>query len=80
MNKKEVLDIVQNIFHEVTENPNIKLTSETTSEHVEEWDSLTHIQLVVAVEEKFEISFTSEEIGSYANVGEMCDGIIAKKS
>jgi len=74
----QILNEVQEIFRDVTDNPSIVLADDTTSDTVEEWDSLTHIQLVVGIEKHFKISFTAEEIGSYANVGEMCRGIVKK--
>lgn len=78
MTYEMVINEVQEIFRDITENPTINLTTETTSNDIEEWDSLTHIQLVVAIESHFKIVFTADEIGSYKNVGEMCEGIANK--
>ena len=75
-----VMSEVQEIFRDITDNPTINLKAETTSGDIEEWDSLTHIQLVVALESHFKIVFTADEIGSYNNVGEMCEGIAKKLS
>lgn len=80
MNYETIMNDVQEIFREVADNPAIVLADETTSEDIEEWDSLTHIQLVVAIEKNFHISFSSDEIGNYKNVGEMCRGIEKKLS
>ena len=63
---------------EITDNPSIVLKPETTSDDIEEWDSLTHIQLIVRIENDFGISFGAEEIGSYSTIGEMCNGIQKK--
>lgn len=78
MEKKEILAEVQNIFQDVLDNEDIELSNETTAEDVEEWDSLSHIQLIVAIEKHFKIKFTSREILSWKNVGEMIDSIAAK--
>ncbi|HSZ71444.1 MAG TPA: acyl carrier protein [Cytophagaceae bacterium] len=78
MEKKEVLGFLNEIFIDELDNENIKLTEETTANDVEEWDSLSHIQLVVAVEKKFKIRFTSAEIHGFKNIGDMCDAIVKK--
>lgn len=75
METARILPEVNQIFVEVLDNDSIILTRDTTANDVEEWDSLTHIQLIVAIEKHFKIRFTSAEIQSWKNVGEMCDAI-----
>lgn len=77
MTQEDILSKVQNIFRDVLDEENISLTSQTTANDIEEWDSLTHIQLVVAIEKSFKIKFTSKEILSWKNVGEMVETIHA---
>lgn len=78
MEKSQILDEVQAIFREVLDNEKIVLANETTADDIEEWDSLTHIQLIVAIEKHFKIRFTSREILSWQNVGQLIDSIAAK--
>ncbi|RKS96275.1 acyl carrier protein [Chryseobacterium defluvii] len=78
MDKNEILAKLTTIFHEELDNEHIVLNFETTAEDIEEWDSLSHIQLIVAVEKAFGVRFTSSEIQSWQNVGEMIDCIVAK--
>ena len=78
MEKNQILEEVQEIFREVLDNEEIVLANETTADDIEEWDSLTHIQLIVAIEKHFKIKFTSLEILSWKNVGEMIDCIKSK--
>ena len=78
MTQEDILSKVQNIFRDVLDEENISLTSQTTANDIEEWDSLSHIQLVVAIEKSFKIEFTSKEILSWKNVGEMVETIHAK--
>ncbi len=75
MEKNEILNQVQEIFRDVLDNEDIVLTNETTANDIEEWDSLSHIQLIVAIEKNFKLKFTSLEIMKWKNVGEMIDTI-----
>ena len=72
------LNQVNVIFKDVLDNENIVLKPETVANDVEEWDSLTHIQLIVAVEKHFKIRFTSLEIQGLKNVGHFCEEIQKK--
>ena len=78
MERTEVFDRLNRVFREVLDVENLVLTDGTTADDVEEWDSLSHIQLVVAVEKAFGVKFTSREIMRWNNVGEMADSILAK--
>jgi acyl carrier protein len=76
----DVLNQATEVFKDVLDNEDISLTPETTAEDIEEWDSLSHIQLIVALEKKFRIKFTTAEITSYKNVGQMAESIVKKLS
>jgi len=78
MEKSDALQKVNEVFIDVLDNEDVVLTYETTANDVEDWDSLTHIQLVVAIEKAFKIRFTSQEIQSWSDVGEMLDCILTK--
>ncbi|MEN4759389.1 MULTISPECIES: acyl carrier protein [unclassified Chryseobacterium] len=78
MDRNEILTKLTNVFQEELDNEEIVLNAETTADDIEEWDSLSHIQLIVAVEKAFGIRFTSSEIQSWNNVGEMADSIASK--
>lgn len=75
MERSEILKKVNEIFCDELDNDDIVLNDENTADDVEEWDSLSHIQLIVAVEKAFGIKFTSNEILSWNNVGELIDSI-----
>ena len=78
MERSEILERVTKVFIDVLDDDNIVLNNETTANDVDDWDSLNHIQLVVGIEKAFKIRFTSQEIQSWNNVGEMIDSIIKK--
>jgi acyl carrier protein len=76
--REAILETVNAVFRDVLDNEGIVLTDKTTAKEVAEWDSLSHIQLVVAVEKRFQIRFSSREIQNWNNIGEMIDSIVAK--
>ena len=76
----EILEQNTKIFRDVLDNDEIVLAPSTTADDIEEWDSLSHIQLIVAIEKHFKIRFKTSEITSYKNIGEMCEGIQSKLS
>lgn len=80
MDAEKILKDVNEIFIDVLDNEDIVLTRESSAKDIEEWDSLNHIQLVVAIEKHFKQRFTSLEIQNWKNVGEMCDAIAAKQN
>ncbi|MBF6642046.1 acyl carrier protein [Flavobacterium sp. J49] len=71
MDRPTILKEVTDVFIDVLDNEDIVLTDETQATDVDDWDSLNHIQLVVGIEKHFKIRFTSKEIQSWKNVGEM---------
>ena len=79
MNKNEVLSKVQEIFRDVLDNEEIELTFDTVADDVEEWDSLSHIQLIVAIEKYFGLKFTAKEIMEWNTVGDMINRIVGKE-
>ena len=78
MVKEQILSQVQEIFRTILDQENLVLKPETTAADVEDWDSLSHIQLVVGIEKHFKIRFTSKEIQSWKNVEEMISSIQSK--
>ncbi|MCK9612005.1 MAG: acyl carrier protein [Bacteroidales bacterium] len=78
MERNEILKQVNEIFIDVLDKDTIVLNDNTTANDIEEWDSLAHIRLVVTIEKKFNAHFSSKEIQSWDNVGEMIDCICEK--
>lgn len=72
---RKLLNELENIFRDILDEESLNLTRETTANDVEGWDSLSHIQLIVAIEKHFKIKFSSKEILSWKNVGELLDSL-----
>ena len=79
MERETILKERNKLFVDVLDDEVIKLERSTTAKDIKDWDSLTHIQLVVAIEKHFKIRFNSAEITGWKNVGEMCDSIEKRK-
>jgi len=65
------IDRVQKVFVEVFGDENIKINPTLTAKNVENWDSFNHINLVMALEEEFDLTFSTDAIASMANVGDL---------
>ena len=73
-----IMEQLNAIFRTVFADPSLVIAAHTTAENVDGWDSLSHINLMVAVERHFKIRFTQKEITSFKNVGELASAIEAK--
>lgn len=67
----DTLSILNGIFRQVFDDETIVLSMVTTANDIEEWDSLSHVNLVVAVEIYFKVKFTLGELQTFKNVGDM---------
>lgn len=74
----EIIEDLQKIFREIFDEENLTISRDTTAEDIDDWDSLTHMQLIVEIEKRFRIKFTTAEIKKAANVGEFIDIIKGK--
>lgn len=73
-------EMLQEVFRDVFDDDEIIISDSTTADDIEAWDSLTHVQLIVAVEEKFHIKFSTVEVMKLKNVGEFISLIDSKLS
>jgi acyl carrier protein len=78
MNQAEVIAQLQTIFDGVFLEP-VVLTPAISAQDVPEWDSLTHISLMVAVEKAFGVRFRVGEVENTKNVGEFAELILKRK-
>ena len=78
MEKSEIYERLTGVFRDVFDDDTIVVRPELTAEDVDEWDSLSHIRLVLTVEKVFNITLSASEIGNLTNVGELVQAIQAK--
>lgn len=74
----EIYAVLSSIFHDVFEDDTIVVTPDLTAADVPEWDSLSHIRLILAVQKRFRITFSAAQTATLQNVGELVAMIEAK--
>ena len=80
MTREKAYSKLNEVFRDVFDDESIEVNDATTANDIEDWDSLEHINLVVAVEKCFGIKFNMGEVAKLKNVGEMTDLILSKIS
>lgn len=75
----EIREKLQKVFRDIFDDESIELFDEMTADDIEDWDSLMHVNLVVSIEQEFNIKFTIEEVMKVKNVGEFIIMIKDKK-
>jgi acyl carrier protein len=71
MTDAEIMAAMTEIFHDLFADDSIVLTPQTTADDVDGWDSIKHISLIVAVEDRFGIQIGTGEIEKLSNVGDL---------
>ena len=79
MTHEEALDVVTEIMREYFDDDDIKLTAETTADDIPAWDSMNHVNIIIAIEQRLKIKFKTSEIESLHNVGELV-AVIERKT
>jgi acyl carrier protein len=75
-----IQDSLTKVFRDVFDDDNIVLRPELSANEIPEWDSLTHIRLLLTIEREFRIKFTVTEVGELKNVGDLTTLIETKLS
>lgn len=76
MERNEILSKLNEIFIDVMDLDNdFILTEDMSADDIEEWDSLSHIQLMVGIEKTFGIKFTAKEVLDWEEVRDCVDSI-----
>ncbi len=69
---------LQVVFRDIFDDDSIVLREDMTAADVENWDSLNHIDLIVAIEREFKVKFTTAEVTMLKNVGQLA-ALVDKK-
>lgn len=78
MTREDAYKKLDGVFQDVFDDENIHVNDNTTADDIEDWDSLEHINLIVAVEKAFGMKFNMGEVNNMKNVGEMMDIILER--
>ena len=71
MDEAQIYSRLAEIFEDVFDEDNIKITPELSAKDVDGWDSLTHIRLILTIEKAFKTKFSTSEIGRLENVDDL---------
>ena len=80
MEKSEIYQKITAVLHEVLENDTIEATADLTAKDVDEWDSFSHIRIVLGIEQAFDVKFATPEIAQFERMGQLVDLIAEKLS
>ena len=78
MTEGEIYERLNTVFHAVFFDDSIHVSAETTAPDVDGWDSVAHVNLMVAVEAEFGVEFTTQELESLETVGDMARLVAAR--
>ena len=78
MDRIEVVERLTKIFQSTFKDSSLEITDEMTASDVDYWDSLTHMSLIIAVENDFVIKFKLKDLNKIINVGDLIDCIETK--
>lgn len=79
MDTVSIINELKPIFEDLFDEDDLVLTEKMTADDIEDWDSLTHVHLIVLIENHYDIKFTATEIGAFNEVGDIIKAILAKK-
>ncbi len=71
-------EILTGVFQQVFEDDTIRINEKTTADDIDGWDSLSHVNLIVAVETTFNVRFSQKELLTFKNVGDLVRSIESK--
>lgn len=80
MERNAIVERLTQVMEDVFDLDEVEYRDDLSAADVEEWDSLSNIRFVVAVEKEFGLRLTNSEIGALENVGQLVDIIKERAS
>jgi acyl carrier protein len=80
MSSESLLIGVQDIFRDVLDEPDLVLTRQSNAETVPDWDSLAHVNLITAIQQRYKVKFALGELAQLKYVGDLLDLLQQKLS
>ena len=75
MERATILVDLKQILEEVLEEEGLEISETTSAKDIEDWDSIAHVEIIVAVEEHFNAKFRNDEIVQFKNIGDIMNAI-----
>ena len=79
MDESVIYEKLNSVFQDVMDDESIRLHPTTTAKDIPEWDSFNHVNIIVAIEMKLGVKFTTAEVEGLKNIGDFV-ALIGKKS
>lgn len=78
MTRDEVITRLMPLMEDIFDEDDLVYSDSLMADDVAEWDSLSHIRFMIGVERAFSIRFSTGEMESFKNLGELVNAIVAK--
>lgn len=80
MSAGAIYETLTGLFQDVFEDDTLVLRPDLTADEVDGWDSLSHIQMLLAVEQAFSVRFSAAQVSSLSRLGDLVDLIQSKQT
>jgi acyl carrier protein len=78
MEKNEIVKVISGFVSDILDDKSLVVSEDTAPEDVDGWDSVTHVNLVTALEEKYDVKFSLREMMSWETIGDLADTLLVK--
>ena len=78
MDRADIIERLVPIMEDSFDEDGLEYSDDLSADDIEEWDSLSHVRFIAAVERAFRVRFTVGEIEGFKNAGELVDAVTAK--